>query len=206
MHDYRAEKKQNKTKRSNNSARTRSPAFRLSVSCGTFLSGIRVYIPQTTSHTVCVITLAEAASLTESQSIYLSPPYLSNKTNRAWRSGGVGGWRGRSRKDRMRVSWGRMNTGNFITQQNVYKNLSQISKSSSLIGYYEENKGLSVSAAAGTQPHQAWESLLISLQILTSHEKTKTLQYSMLFYFLFEQLFNCSPSVSSSKLSLCVKV
>lgn len=55
-----------------------------SVSPGSVLSDIQVYIPLTTSHTVCVAVLAEAAPLAESHSIYLSPPYLSSKTIQAW--------------------------------------------------------------------------------------------------------------------------
>lgn len=79
--------------------RQQSPAHRSSVSPGTFLSDIWVYIPPTTSHTVCVAMLAEAAPLTESHNIYLSPPYLSKKTIQAWRrrGGGEGGF-GRERR------------------------------------------------------------------------------------------------------------
>ena len=77
--------------------RQQSPAHSSSVSPGTFLSDIWVYIPQTTSHTICVAMLAEAAPLTESHSIYLSPPYLLSKTIQAWRrrGGAEGRLRGR---------------------------------------------------------------------------------------------------------------
>lgn len=115
--------------------RQQSPAHSSSVSPGTFLSDIWVYIPQTTSHTVCVAMLAEAAPLTESHSIYLSPPYLRSKTIRAWRRGGgaEGGLGGREWES-VEEMWGAwLNKGFHNTTQvhvstcrNVNKNWLQV--------------------------------------------------------------------------------